>query len=298
MFNIVKTEILKSPDIDVIFNDDKKDSWITGLEFLFPNKLLMTDYNNHCLKSVNTSNPVLREQVGLPSAPWDIAVMPKERVVVTLPKSKKIQIISCENLLKLENFVTVNGTCYGIASTTKKLFISFIDEAKVEIMSHDGIPISVVNSEHLFTEGGYLAALKECDTEVVYVANQNKIVKISMEGALLSITTNNSCSQIQGLASVGNGQVLISNLINSSVDLVTENTFKTSSVLTRSNEIESPQALCYYTDKDGQKILCVSSHFRNIPLKVYNLRRKYNDLTETKLKKSVQVIYSRRLSGE
>lgn len=217
---------LSEIQINVQTTDDKHNCWITGLTYLSPNKLLLADRDNDCIKCVDTTNRAIISSVQLPSYPWDITTLVTDQAVATLPFDKKLQNITTNGGLKLvlSACIEVNGECMGIDFTGDKLVVSFRNPGSVEILDLDGTVLHHVcdhsTTNLLFSWPLSLCIAKEIDQEVIYVSDYklNSITKLSISGQVLE--TNECSSGCQGITATDDGQVIVCGNLSEDVVVV------------------------------------------------------------------------------
>ena len=112
-----------------------------------------------------------------------------------------------------------------------------------------------INEVELFKFPRYLTISVEQTGEVLYVSDDgtNTITKLSMEGDVLATYTHKSWRGMHGLTCVGGGQFIVCNYGGHTVEKVSEDGRKVTTLLNTTYGITYTWSLCYYASK---KTLC------------------------------------------
>lgn len=194
--------------------------------------------------------------------PWDINTIPQDQASVSLPRKRKIQIISTKGKLSEIRSLNVDGSCYGISSTINKLLVSFYKPASLHVMNFQGKVLVTVNSgrdaNEPFVDPEYITVVERNSAPVIHVSDfvKNSITKVSLGGQVLSTYTNEKWNGLEGLAAIEDGQLLVCNFKNNTVDVVYDDGSKIQTLLDHTHGISGPESVLYRAE---QNILFVSS---------------------------------------
>lgn len=279
MFEFRVAKLSELSEISVRADGDSGRTWVTQMRLLTPDKLLVVDHMNSSVKAVDVSTKTITSQLRLSCTQmdsWDVALLEKDQAVVTLPKSQKIQVISIrKELLIVRNF-KVNGNCFGVGATADKLVVSFLDPAKIEVINLFGDVCFTFNKNleemPLFEEPSYVTMSEHEGETAVYVSDfsKNSITKLSLDGSVLSIFTDDNWLGLRGMAPVSADRFLVCNYDKNTVDLVSSSGQNVFTVLDASHGILVPQSLCYCPKRH---VIFVGSDHGNSLLKVYELEK-------------------------
>ncbi|XP_052781794.1 uncharacterized protein LOC128218226 [Mya arenaria] len=103
--DLSQSQFSKLPDVPVKALNDTRDCYLTSMALLPGDRLLLTDCANYLLKLLDTYNNKLVSQVKLLGEPWDLCLLPGERAAVTLPQERKIQFVSTQENVTLQDVV-------------------------------------------------------------------------------------------------------------------------------------------------------------------------------------------------
>jgi hypothetical protein len=115
---------------------DREKCCITGCEFLPNGKLLVCDNGNKKVKLFDKKFKCISVH-NLHSLPWDVAVIDKERAVVTIPDRKQLQFIGVHHRISIKESVTLDQNCWGISYSEGQLFVTCWSRDKKEVVILD-----------------------------------------------------------------------------------------------------------------------------------------------------------------
>jgi hypothetical protein len=131
-------------DLNALSTDDSDECEVTGLCLISESLLAIVDKGNKNVKIIDINNDKITANVLLSSPPYDITVVPDDKLAVTLPEEKKIQFLSLSlpkaDSVTPEKTLTVSGACYGIdfIRNEKKLIVTYLNPGTVEILDLNG----------------------------------------------------------------------------------------------------------------------------------------------------------------
>ena len=108
--------------VDVSLPDDVRQTWITGCCFMPGGELVLCDYGNHKVKVLDSSFE-MRESANLPVAPFGVAAVDGNTVIVTLPKECQLQYIQVLPYLIKTHIKFVDKWCWGVAVATGFIYV-------------------------------------------------------------------------------------------------------------------------------------------------------------------------------
>jgi hypothetical protein len=114
------------------------------MRYISESLLAIVDKGNRNLKIIGINNDKITSNVLLSSPPYDITVVPDDKLAVTLPEEKKIQFLSIVlpkvDVVTPEKSLTVSGACHGIdfIRNERKLIVTYLNPGTVEILDLDG----------------------------------------------------------------------------------------------------------------------------------------------------------------
>ncbi|XP_052780363.1 uncharacterized protein LOC128217321 [Mya arenaria] len=257
---------------------DRRECWLTNVTLLTGDRLILVDHNNCSLKLVVTKNNKLVSKAKLPGEPWDLCLLPGNRAAVTLPGLKKIQFVSTQGNLTLQDVVKVDGVCHGIDFCDDNLLVSFTTPGKVVLMDMKGKVKKSVDKDSsgkpLFQFPSYLTVTRESQTPpVIYVSDRgtNTITKLSISLEVLQTYQDPILIIPYGLVPVGDNQLLVCVSFSHNILLLDTLTGKITQLLGKEDGIERPHSVAYCSPKKMFFVTCWLNDRRDNFVKVFNL---------------------------
>ncbi|XP_060559965.1 uncharacterized protein LOC132720007 [Ruditapes philippinarum] len=174
---------IQKRDICVKRSEDNSTCWITGITYLSPDLLVVTDHDNNTVKLLDTSSQSVCDQLQLDYKPWDITTVTSTELAVTLPDKHAIQFVSISSQkIKSKHSVKVHESCYGVSCYQDKLVVSFFYPAKLQILDMKGTVLTIFG-ENIVHEPRYVA----CNSSSIYVSDveTRKVTRFNWQGDLI-----------------------------------------------------------------------------------------------------------------
>ena len=130
---------------------DPSDSWdpyLTGSLFMPSGELVLCDKTN-AIKVLNI-DLTLKEQIKIPTQPWDIAVMSHDEVVISLPNTKSLTFLKVYSKLQIGSSIQLDQVCRGVAVSNGSIYVS-CDNGEVRILDRAGNQLKNVYSTLKFS---------------------------------------------------------------------------------------------------------------------------------------------------
>ena len=113
---------------------------ITGAEFLPSGELVLCDNRNKTITLLNRSFEALDSLV-LPGQPWDVSVVDRSTVIITLPLSKQLMYLQVSPKLQASRVIQLDLVCWGIVVAGDEIYVthcSKLGEGEVIVLNRDG----------------------------------------------------------------------------------------------------------------------------------------------------------------
>ncbi|XP_060569018.1 uncharacterized protein LOC132727503 [Ruditapes philippinarum] len=221
---------------------DKYDCWINGITVSPQNQLFIADYNNFSIKMIDIK-PGAIKQLQLESNPWNITIVTKDTLAVTLPNIYTIQFISfSSNSFSLKNKLKVDGECLGISHHQGKLAVTFSIYAKLQIMDLKGnIKITVTkdsNGDNIFSEPWCVTT----NSHSLYVSDAGKkeVTWFNWQGEMIG--RNVDITSPRGISLLDDGSFFVSDEMTKCIYRVSADCKDRTTIL---ENIEDPKAVCW-----------------------------------------------------
>ncbi|XP_053401540.1 E3 ubiquitin-protein ligase TRIM71-like [Mercenaria mercenaria] len=259
-------------NISINTSSDGCDCSITGMTTSSPNQIFLADYSNNSVKMVDTNSLSIRQQ-RLDSSPWDIKIISRDELVVTMPAINTIQFLSfSSNRLFKKHTLKVDGKCYGICYYQEKFAVTFLDPGTLKIMDMKGTVLVNItknsSGKNIFIYPEYVST----NSHSIYVSDWGKheVIWLNWQGELLG--SYGGLGLPRGLDMLTDGSIFVSdsrydkcNILN-----ITGDCKESKTIL---KDFNYPKAICWC---DASKTLHVSSttisdEGRNNLIKIYKM---------------------------
>ncbi|XP_052816978.1 uncharacterized protein LOC128243314 [Mya arenaria] len=261
----------KVEDINVRTSLDKKSCWITGSALLSQGVFLLSDYDNCSVKLVDLTTRTVTSRLQLPYNPWDVCVLPGDQAAVTLMSNSMIQLVSTTGgQLSCRKEIKLSSGCRGIAYYNNRLYVSFVSDPRIEVMTLDGHIISTFQ-----TDGGKKLFQTPCFLTVsastpptLYVSNEaaHTVHQLSLDGKVLLEYSDKKLDYPESVVAVGPGQLLVCGRGSRNVILLTERDGKIVEILGHKDGLANPLSVSFCPYKRA----IVVGMFNNDSLCVFN----------------------------
>ncbi|XP_053372910.1 uncharacterized protein LOC128546424 [Mercenaria mercenaria] len=183
---------------------------ISGCVLLSSDKLVAADYSNEKLKVVDIKNKVVIEETILSSKPWDIAVMPRDHIAVTLPEKKEILIMTTSGKPSIVHKFPVKTHCRGIAYHQGHLYIVCYRAKCVFITDTQGnVQNKILLDKKRLDKPSYLLLSKDVRHIFISVFLSHSVVSITLQGDISAEYKNKEFTFPRGMVMLDDGSLLV-----------------------------------------------------------------------------------------
>ena len=191
--------------VDVKFPADQSNPCITGSLFMPKGELILCDYNNCCVKVLNT-NFTQKEQIKLPSNPWDLCLIETDEVVISQPDAKSLLFMKVVPKLQTGSSITLDQDCRGVAVKNGLIYVSFYN-GEIRVLDRTGQPQRNVYSGFSFNTPYYISVMP---TGTVYVSEYTgNNIRVLKDGKEISNYSNAGINSPCGMYIDGAGNILV-----------------------------------------------------------------------------------------
>ncbi|XP_052808635.1 uncharacterized protein LOC128237293 [Mya arenaria] len=227
--------------------------------------MLLTDRNNNSVKLVSLLTSSLVSQVSVPGCPWDMCLLPCERVAISVydvsANTGSIQFLDTrEQKISLGKSMTMDKQCRGIGYNNDCLIVSYFS-GELEKMDLEGRVLKKVSyrsSEHDIENPFYLTVVIEDQTAEIYVSdsNTNTITKLDMDLSILQTFRDPVLRDPRGITAVEN-QLLISGLASNNIVQLDLPSGQMTQLLGEDEGIQGPDSVCYNQQQTKLYVTCI-----------------------------------------
>ncbi|XP_052817432.1 uncharacterized protein LOC128243603 [Mya arenaria] len=240
----------KKANIYVRTSLDRNSCFITGSTMLSPGLLLMTDRYNNSVKLVDVTTRAITSQLQLPDRPWDVCAIPDDQAAVTLPAKSMIQLFSSKGCqLSYGKQINVSCDCHGIVFMNNKLYVSYITNPRIEVMTIDGQIVTKFKNriwKQLFRKPYYLT-MSASTPPTIYVSDNgsNSVLQLSLDGKVLREYRDKQLRSPMSVVKVWPGHLLVCGEISLNLMLLTEGDGKMTEILRKIDGLSKPYSVAF-----------------------------------------------------
>ncbi|XP_052815601.1 uncharacterized protein LOC128242482 [Mya arenaria] len=240
----------KRANIYVRTSLDRNICFITGSTMLSPGLLLLTDRYNNSVKLVDVTTRTVTSRLQLPDRPWGVCAIPDEQAAVTLPEKSMIQLFSSKGgQFSYGKQIKVSCDCHGIVFINNKLYVSYITNPRIEVMTLDGQIVTTFKSriwKQLFREPYYLT-VSASTPPTLYVSDNgsNSVLQLSMDGKVLREYRDKQLRSPMSVVEVWPGHLLVCGEFSLNVMLLTEGDGKMTEILRKNDGLSKPYSVAF-----------------------------------------------------
>ncbi|XP_052772353.1 uncharacterized protein LOC128211494 [Mya arenaria] len=232
-------------------------------------RLLLTDFHNRKVNVVDMDTNSQVSKIGVPGNPWDICLLPGDRVAVSLA-SNGIQFLETREQIVLGYRLLVDGDCRSISYHSDRLIVSYFD-GKVTVLDMNGHVIRGKRRESsrqtVFKMPLNLTVVCENSTAFIYVSDyrKNTITKLDMNLNIMKTFQDPALKHPQCITALGNELLICGSQSNIMIlDLFTGHMTQ---LMGEKEGIRKP--ICVYYCLQQRKLLVTGQ--TDSAVKVYNI---------------------------
>ncbi|XP_045182184.2 uncharacterized protein LOC123540920 [Mercenaria mercenaria] len=139
--------IEKRSDKKCLLRSDLDYCGIFGCIVLPSGNVIITDFYNRKVKTVNVDTGEVICSFMLTSGPSDVASIGETKVAVTLTDERKLQLLHVtefDTYISLDYRIKVDGHCMGIDYDNDTFVVSFVNPPQVQLIHKDGIVLKTI----------------------------------------------------------------------------------------------------------------------------------------------------------
>lgn len=177
-------------EFDAKTPSDTRNCCLSSVLFLSDKRLLLADQNNQKIKLFTEEGNLLYEQA-FTTWPRDFTELSNNKIAVTLPKERKIEIFYLGERLKNLETIRMGEECWGITYSNNSLIVGCIgpDKGNLKILTVDGVEVDTIEDDpsgrRLFIKTNYVTV--DTSGKEVYATDRTKDTVVALS---LKRTTN------------------------------------------------------------------------------------------------------------
>jgi hypothetical protein len=228
--------------------------------------LVLVDGKNCNVKICRVEDSAVISEISLPPEPFDVAVVSKYEIGVTIPEQQQVQYLGTLNGLSKTRRMRVDGHCFGIARTPDLMAISFLCPEKVEIISNNGKILSRIETDikgkEIFSAPYYIVFCNE--GKHVYVSDHRKdsVIKLTIKGEKVATYRAGDLDRPEAVVAMEDGSVIVASRDNNCLHQISSHCNKIKVFKGEDNRLNIPWSICssfvnkllYVGDDEGRYI--------------------------------------------
>ncbi|WAR21074.1 hypothetical protein MAR_015048 [Mya arenaria] len=239
---------------------DENSCCFTGSCFIPGGRIILADWNNACLKLFNNKG-VLTHRLDLPNNPWDVKLLPENRVVVTVPGEQTVLMVehSLDKGMEIVDSFHTKCECWAVTPIEGGRLAMTCDpwskQPYVNVYNLNGKLLSFYkkdsNDNALFSYPEHITT--DHHEQVLYISDSRKgcVVALTLSGCLLFRYSHKNLMSPVGITSDYQGNIYICGKESHNVHQVSK-----SGELIRilfDKVISSPRTICL--EPEGERIV-------------------------------------------
>ena len=193
--------------------------------------------------------------VKLRAKPWDVSVVNKKKVIITLPCIKQLQYIEVLPRLKLDRVIQLDRKCWGLHVVGEEICVSVHEEklkkstGEVRVVDLNGNLIRRIGVDRdgsfMFGMPYYLTVSQS--SRNIYVSDWNKstLTCLNSDGTVVYRYTDRNVERARGVLVDVEDYILVCGSKSHNVQIVTADGRKRRTLLTAKDGIEYPHSVAY-----------------------------------------------------
>lgn len=173
----------KEIEFDAKTPSDTRNCCLSSVLFLSDKRILLADQNNQKIKLFKDDGSLIYEQA-FTTWPRDFTELGNNKVAVTLPKERKIEIFYLGEKLKNLETIRMVDECWGITYNNNTLIVGCIgpEKGNIKLLTLDGVEIDTIEDDEsgrrLFIKTNYVTT--NTNGKEVYVSDRTKDTVVAL----------------------------------------------------------------------------------------------------------------------
>ncbi|XP_053398941.1 tripartite motif-containing protein 2-like [Mercenaria mercenaria] len=170
-------------EFDAKTPSDTRNCCLSSVLFLSDKRILLADQNNQKIKLFKDNGSLVYEQA-FTTWPRDFTELGNNKVAVTLPKERKIEIFYLGEKLKNLETIRMVDECWGITYSNNTVIVGCIgpDKGNIKLLTLDGVEIDTIEDDpsgrRLFIKTNYVTT--NINGKEVYITDRTKDTVVAL----------------------------------------------------------------------------------------------------------------------
>lgn len=254
LFSTLKVE--STNPVDVMLPADETNPEITGCVFIPDGQVILCDARNNRIKILDHFFTV-QKSLHIGSRPWDVSVIDKCSVVVTLPDIQQMQYIQVTPKLEAGRVITFDKRCWGVDVVCQNIYITCHNGSspgEVRILDIDGnVERSIglcLHYKHKFGLPFYVTV--NAESGKIYVSDRNRytITCLMRDGSVVYKYCDADLRWPRGMCVDYEDNIIVCGGQSGNVQIITADGKNLSTLLSSRDGIPYPACVAYHDNSD------------------------------------------------
>jgi len=253
---------------DAVSASDNNECCLSGAVFLPSGRMVLTDWNNACLKLFNNKG-ILTHRLDLPNNPWDVKLLPNGRLVTTVPGEQLTFFVevSAEKGMEIVDQFKTDCECWAVEPLGNDRLAMTCDpwskSPNVKIFNYAGKLSAFYekdnNKKPLFRYPEHIS----CDRaqQVLYVsdARMHSVAALTLGGCLLFRYVHKELQAPAGLTTDLQGNIYVCSRETNTVHQISKNGEFIRIIL--KDTVDCPRCICM--EPEGESFILTGAGNRS-----------------------------------
>ena len=235
-------------------SDDKKAPCISGCTFMPSGHAVLCDRENENVKVLD-NDLVLFEYIKTCSWPWDVSVVDDNNVIITLPRTKKLQLIQVFPQLETGRIIQLEKKCDGIQVFGNEIYTTQVDsfgQGEVLVLNLNGSRKRKLQTDVKFYYPRFIS-VSTSGKKIFVSGGYNDTISVTCmatDGNLVYKYKDKKLRDARGIYVDAEDNILVCDLGSDTVAVITANGEQYATLLTSSDGMDQPYSIAYRETDD------------------------------------------------
>ena len=250
---IADMEIKSVEKVDVKFQSDQSNPYISGSLFMSNGELILCDWCNTSVK-VFKANFKQKDQIKLSSGPWGLCLMESDKIVISQPTAKSLLFMKVDPKIQTGSSITLDESCRGVAVKDGFIYVSF-ENGGIRVLDKTGQPLTNVYSGCRFQCPYFISIMP---TGILYVSEyEGSNIRVLKDGKEIFNYSNAGISNPLGMYIDGTGNILVCEQISNNLRVIDAKGQTSKILLSGTDGLHHP---CTVSVRPNDNTLIVGGH--------------------------------------
>lgn len=262
---LLRQQIKPQRNVDVRMAGREVEPYITGCAVMPNGYVVICDYANSKIKLLDDSLDT-KDSLDLLGHPWDVSVIDKNNIVVTLCMKKELQHVQIFPQMKTGRVLKQNKHCFGVAVSGDDVFVSCHNgpgQGEVRVLDKEGNIKRRLGA--MFSQPSYITLSKNGDKVFVSDSDNNTITCMKVDGSIIFTYKHENLKRPRGLYCDDKNNVLVCNYYSDNVHIIEADGKKAGIIVSAKEGLKNSYSIAF---RENDSALFMGSN----RLKIYSMK--------------------------